>query len=340
MPRNDRPEAEHKAWMAQVVEEALEPTLPICDPHHHLWRDAGHTGWPYNLADFHRDTSAGHNILRTVYMECRTEYRSDGPERLRPVGETEVVAGIAEQSAASGQAEIAGIVGFADLSVGDAVEEVLNAHEAVGRGRFRGVRYSTLKDDDPQLARPASAAMDDRSYLAGVRTVGRLGYSYDAMVYHPQLLDLVEVARACPQTPIIIGHLGGFLGVGPYRGRREECLAFWRKAMAALASCPNTWLKLGGIGMPMMGFRWDRQAVPPDSRQLAEPWAEPIAYAIDTFGPERCMFESNFPVDNRGASYVVLWNAFKRIAARYSADEKRELFHDTAARAYRLPTLV
>jgi predicted TIM-barrel fold metal-dependent hydrolase len=335
----DRPGAEHAAWIAQVSEDALEPDLPICDPHHHLWLDNGHTGWPYTLDDLHADTGSGHNIVRTVFLECHAEYRTDGPRHLRPVGETEFVRVEAERSAVSGQAEIAAIMGNADVSLGDAVEEVLAAHEDAGGGRFRGVRYITAQDDHPPLAMGSSAAMDDPAYLDGVRKVGAMGYTYDAMVYHPQLPELAGVARACPDTPMVIDHLGGILGTGPYKDRRDEILAFWRSAMSELAACPNTYLKVGGIGMPMMGFRWDKQDVPPTSEELAAPWSEPLRWVIDEFGPDRCMFESNFPVDKRGAGYVVLWNAFKRIAADggYSAEEKRDLFHNTAARAYRLP---
>ncbi|HIG41890.1 MAG: amidohydrolase family protein [bacterium] len=330
---------EHDAWINQVQEEALEPALPICDAHHHLWLDAGHTGWPYLLSDLHKDTSAGHNIQQTVFLECHAEYRQQGPEHLRSVGEVEFVAELAEQSTSTGQAEIAAIMGNADLSLGDRVEEVLLAHEEAGRGRFRGVRYITAQDDHPPLAMGSSTAMDNPDYLAGVRKVGAMGYTYDAMVYYPQLPELVDVARACPDTPIVVNHLGCILGTGPYKDRREEILDFWRNAMAELASCPNIYLKLGGIGMPMMGFRWDKQQAPPSSEALAVPWREPIQYVIDQFGANRCMFESNFPVDKRGAGYVVLWNAYKRIASDYSAGEKRDLFHDTAAHAYRIETL-
>ena len=330
---------EHAAWIAKIREDALEPDLPICDPHHHLWLDEGHTGWPYALEDLHADTGAGHNVVRTVFLECRTEYRTDGPDHLRPVGETEFVVELAEHSAEGGGAEIAAIIGYADVSLGAAVAEVLEAHEEAGRGRFRGVRYITAQDDHPPLNMGPSAAMDDPGYLAGVRTVGEMGYTYDAQVYHPQLGELVEVARACPDTPIVVDHIGLVLGAGPYKNRRDEIIEAWKHGMSALAACPNTYLKVGGIGMPMMGFRWDKQERPPTSEELAAPWAGPLRWVIEEFGPQRCMFESNFPVDKVGAGYVVLWNAFKRIAADCSADEKRDLFHDTAARAYRLPTL-
>ena len=342
MDADDR-KTQHRTWIAQVHEEALEPDLPICDPHHHLWLDAGHTGWPYTLDDLLADTGAGHNVVKTVFLECHAEYRDNGPEHLRPVGETEFVAELAEHSAAmattQGSAEIAGIMSHADLALGDAAEEVLLAHAEAGRGRFRGVRYSTAHDNHPPLVRPPCAPMDDTKYRAGVHKVGEMGYTYDAMVYYPQLPELVEVARACPETPIVINHLGCILGTGPYKDRRDEILEFWRTAMTDLAACPNTFLKVGGIGMPMMGLRWDKQAKPPTSEELAEPWTGPIQWVIDQFGPSRCMFESNFPVDERGAGYVVLWNAFKRIAADYTDDEKRLLFHDTAATAYKLELL-
>ena len=330
---------EHAAWIAQVREDALEPDLPICDPHHHLWLDEGHTGWPYTLDDLHADTGAGHNVVRTVFLECRTEYRTDGPDHLRPVGETEFVVELAEHSAERGGAEISAIIGHADVSLGAAVAEVLEAHEEAGRGRFRGVRYITAQDDHPPLDMGPSAAMDDPGYLAGVRTVGEMGYTYDAQVYHPQLGELVEVARGCPDTPMVVDHIGCVLGTGPYKNRRDEIIEVWKHGMSTLAECPNTYLKVGGIGMPMMGFRWDKQERPPTSEELAAPWAGPLRWVIEEFGPQRCMFESNFPVDKVGSGYVVLWNAFKRIAADCSAAEKRDLFHDTAARAYRLPTL-
>ena len=335
----DPPAAEHAKWLAQTQEDAIDPELPICDAHHHLWLDGGHTGSPYTLADFHADTSTGHNVVRTVFLQCQAEYRKDGPEHLRPVGETEFVARMAQQSAGSGQAQITAIMAHADVA-SDTLTEALLAHEDAGCGLFRGIRYMTAQDPHPPLAMPASAAMDSAQYLAGIRKLGDLGYTYDAMVYHPQLHELATVARACPDTTIVVDHLGGFLGTGPYKGRREEILDHWRAGIKALAASPNTYLKLGGIGMPMMGFRWDKQAQPPTSEELAKPWAEPINYAIEQFGPERCMFESNFPVDKRGASYTVLWNAFKRITSKYSDEERRNLFHNSAARAYRINTLV
>ena len=329
----------HAAWLAQVCEEALEPELPICDAHHHLWLDEGHTGWPYTLADLHEDTGSGHNVVRTVFLECGAQYRTDGPEYLRPVGETEFVAAVAHASATSGGAEIAAIVGSADL-LDDHLNDVLDAHEAAGQGRFRGIRYITAQDDyKPLSMRTPAGVMQDERYLAGVRRLGERGYTYDSMCYFHQIPEFVAVARACPDVTIVVNHLCGPVGVGPYKDRRDEVLAQWRGHMAELATCPNVSLKLGGIGMPMYGLRWDRQDVPPSSAELAAPWQDEIRFCIDHFSPQRCLFESNFPVDKRGCSYVVLWNAFKRIAADYSAAEKRDLFHDSAARAYRIATI-
>jgi len=331
--------ARHRAWADQIEEPVLDPELPICDAHHHLWPDTGHTGWPYTLPDLRTDTGSGHNVVRTVFLECRTQYRESGPEHLRPVGEVAFAANAAKESERSAGAEIAAIVGHADPTLGEAIEEVLEHEAEAGEGRFRGIRYITAQDPYPRLAMPASATMDDPRYRAGVRRLGTLGYSYDCMVYHPQLPEVAELAGACPRTPIVVNHLGGILGVGPYRDRRGEVLSFWKEAMSRLARRPNVFLKLGGIGMPMMGFRWDKQPAPPDSATLARAWEDPIRFAIDAFGPERCLFESNFPVDMRGVGYLVLWNSFKRIVARCSPDEKRWLFHDTAAKVYRLPSV-
>ena len=335
----DGPAETHAQWISTVVEDVLEPELPILDPHHHLWLDEGHTGWPYALNDLHRDTEGGHNVVGTVFLECHAQYRKDGPIHLRPVGETEFVVDIAEKSAESAGAEIKAIQGNADVSLGAAVEEVLEAHEQAGKGRFSGVRYITAQDDHPPLAMPPSIPMNDPTYLEGVRRIGDMGYTYDSMVYHPQLTDFLGVARACPDTPIVLNHLGGILGTGPYKDRRQEILEYWKAQMTSIAACPNVFLKLGGIGMPMMGFRWDKRDRPADSLELANAWSDPIQFAIEIFGSQRCMFESNFPVDKRGVGYVPLWNSFKRITADYSIQEKRDLFHDTAARAYRLPLL-
>jgi predicted TIM-barrel fold metal-dependent hydrolase len=327
----------HDAWLATTVEEAIDPDLPICDPHHHLWH---HATDPYLLTHLHADTGAGHNVVETVFVDCMAEYRTDGPEHLRPVGETAWVAGLAAESEAGDGATIAGIVGFADLTLGAAVEEVLAAHVEAGDGRFRGIRHATSWDASPDVRNahtsPPEGLLGHDDFRAGLATLGRMGLSFDAWMYHPQLGELVDLARAHPDVTIVLDHLGGPLGIGPYADRRDEVRAAWEAPMAELAGCSNVHLKLGGIGMAIYGLAWHHAPAAPTSEALAGAWGPQIEWCIERFGPDRCMFESNFPVDRRSCSYVVLWNAFKRIAAGCSDAERAELFRGTARRAYRL----
>ena len=322
----------------RATEAILERDLPICDAHHHLWKGRGHTGTPYLLEDLHADTSSGHNIVRTVFAECHSEYRTEGPVELRPVGETEFVAGVAEASASSGEAEIAGIVGHADLCLGDAVEDVLRAHEVAGRGRFRGVRFTTAWDAFPMNNNAARAGiMGEPEFRRGVRKLGAMGHSYDVMCFHTQLGELVDLARACPEVTIVANHLAVPIAGGPYRGKADEVRALWRTGLAELATCPNVVLKIGALIRPLSGERWDKRGMGASSEEIAAAWGEEIRYAIDRFGPSRCLFESNFPVDKACFGYVEVWNAYKRLAANFTRAEKLDLFHNTAARSYRLP---
>lgn len=321
-------------------EPVLEPELPICDAHHHLWLDGGHTGFPYALADLQADLATGHNVVRTVFVECHAEYRRDGPVELRPVGEVEFVAAAADEAVRSGGVEIAAIVGHADLTLGDAVEEVLVALDDAGGGRFRGVRHTTAWDAAPMgNSAPRGGIMAEEGFRRGVRKLGALGHSFDAFCYHPQLLELVDLARACPDVRIVANHLGVPIAGGPYRGKADEVRANWQRDLGELARCDNVVLKIGALIRPLSGERWDRRDEGATSEEIARAWGGEVRHAIDTFGPSRCLFESNFPVDKRCYGYVEIWNAFKRMASGCTADEKRDLFHDTAARAYRLPTL-
>ena len=320
-----------------MTEAVLDPDLPICDAHHHLWDRPGDR---YVLEDLRADTGAGHRVETTVFVECMAGYLDDGPPQLRPVGETHFVVEQAEESARTPGAEIAGIVGFADLDLGAAVAEVLEAHVDAGRGRFRGIRHASSWDPSPDVrrahTRPPPGLLGRPSFRAGFAELGRLGLSFDAWLYHPQLGELVDLARAHPDVTIVLDHLGAPLGVGPYAGRRDEVLADWRSSMAEVAGCPNVVLKLGGIGMPLYGFDWHQRAEPPRSEELAAAWRDPIRWCIERFGPDRCMFESNFPVDRVSCSYTVLWNAFQLIAADLSPSERDSLFRGTAEAAYRL----
>jgi L-fuconolactonase len=320
-------------------EAVVDPLVPICDGHHHLWRKRGE-GPPYLLEDLWVDTGSGHRVVQTVFVECHSEYRIGGPEQLRPVGETEFVAAAAERSAAGPGPEIAAIVASANLCLGDAVEEVIRAHEEAGPGRFRGIRFTTAHDPHPMNNRADRAGiMGEESFRRGVRRLGELGHSYDAFCFHPQLGELRDLSRACPHVLIVLNHLGVPIAGGPYRGRADEVRALWQSEMAGLASCPNVVVKLGGLNRPLSGERWDRRSEPASSDEIVAAWGPDIRFVIDRFGPGRCLFESNFPIDRGSTDYRTLWNAFKKIAAPYTEAERRDLFHDTAARTYRLPTL-
>ena len=325
-------------WLGRTIEDPIDPDRPIIDPHHHLWR---RTDWPYTVDQLHDDTGAGHNIVKTVFVECMAEYRNSGPEELRPVGETEFVVAQAAETRRRGGAQIAGIVSFADLTLGDAVEEVLHAHEVAGAGLFRGIRHAAGWHESPAIknshSNPTAGLLAERAFRAGFAKLGAMGHRFDAWLYHPQLPGLLDLARAHPEVPIILDHIGAPMGIGPYRGRRADVLDEWRSPMTALAACENVALKVGGIGMNRYyGGGWPDLDAPPTSEMLEAYWGDELAWCIDTFGPDRCMFESNFPVDQESCSYVVLWNTFKRVAARYTADEQQRLFHDTAAEVYAL----
>lgn len=326
-------------WFDQVREEILEPDLPICDPHHHLW---DHPESRYLLDELLADTGSGHNVVSTVFVECASMYRADGPIELRPVGETEFVNGVAAMSA-SGQygktKACLGIVSFADLTRGSAVGEVLDAHMAVS-DRFKGIRHAAGWDADDAVRNshtdPFEHLLLDGKFREGFAELGKRGLSFDAWLYHPQIPELTDLARAFPETTIVFDHFGGPLGIGPYAGRREEIFRQWADDVRELASCPNVVAKLGGLVMPVNGFGFHKRAVPPSSDEIVAATSDYYRHAMECFGPDRCMFESNFPVDKQSCSYPVLWNAFKKLAAGFSDSEKASLFHDTAARAYRL----
>ena len=328
-------------WLASRQEEILEPDLPIVDPHHHLV-DRANTG-RYLLADLLADTGSGHNVTATVYLEWLSMYRAGGPEEMRPVGEIEFANGVAAM-AASGiygkTAVCAGIVGYADLMLGARVEPVLEAMIAAGGGRFRGIRYISASHPDEaargsSVNRPAGLLLNAK-VREGFARLHPLGLSFDAFMYHTQLSELADLGRAFPETPIVLDHVGGAIGIGPYAGKRDEVFAAWKNSIEEVARCPNVHIKLGGLGMRLFGFGVHEGAAPPGSEQLAPLWRPYIETCIEAFGPERSMFESNFPVDKGSGSYHVFWNAFKRLTAGCSAAEKAALFAGTASRFYRL----
>ena len=330
---------EPAAWLAQVQEDILEPELPICDPHHHLW---DHAQSRYLLDELLADVDSGHNVVSTVFMECAAMYRASGPDALRPLGETEFVNGIAAMSASGGYGEgrmCAAIVGFVDLTLGAAAGNALDAHMAAS-GRFRGIRHASGWDASDTVrnshTNPTQGLLADETFRAGFRELGKRGLTFDAWLYHTQIPELVDLARSFPHQPIVLDHFGGPLGIGPYEGRRAEIFERWKVDVAALAECPNVVAKLGGLVMPINGFGFHKRDKPATSDELVAATRDYYLHMIDCFGPNRCMFESNFPVDKQSCSYPVLWNSFKKIAAGCSASEKAALFHDNAVRVYRV----
>jgi len=332
-------------WLALTQEPALEPELPICDPHHHFW-DFRTERIPYQrylLDDLAADINSGHNVRSTVFIEARSMYRADGPEEMRPVGEVEFVQGLAAASASGlygpGRAAAA-IVGHANLNLGERVEPVLAALQAASPNRFRGIRHSVTWDPHAEIENTAAHRVQGQlasaGFRAGARVLARLGLSFDAWLYFPQLPELADFAKAVPDLTIVLNHVGGLLRTGPYAGRDDEVLATWRNGIAAVANCPNVYVKLGGIGMPRTGFDWAARAKPIGSEELANAMTPLMTYCIDEFGPNRAMFESNFPVDKVSYSYSVMYNAFKRLSKGYSAAERSAMFHDNAVRVYRI----
>lgn len=331
-------------WLHQVQEEILEPDLPICDTHHHLWdRREGRVDSRYLMDEIQKDLGTGHNIVSSVFVECYAMYKAGGPNEMKPLGEVEFVNGIAAmaESGLYGTTKVAaGIIGHAELMLGSRVKAVLEAQIAAAPERFRGIRRTGAWDADPAIYRGRGVSGPglylDAKFREGFAELGQLGLVFEGVCRHPQLSDFVDLARAFPDTTLVLNHLGGIAGVGVYADKREEIFNVWRKSIADLATCPNIIVKLGGINMEYCGFGWHENAKPPTSEQLSDATRQYFETAIEAFGPDRCMFESNFPVDKVSCSYPVLWNSFKRMTQTYSPSERAALFHDTAARVYRL----
>ena len=328
-------------WLARRREEALDPALPIVDAHHHLW---DRPGARYLLDDLLRDTGSGHDVRATVYVQARSMLRAGGPEVLRSLGETEFANGIAamgESGLYGPTRACAAIVGMVDLMLGDNVTPVLERHLRAAGERFRGVRNQTAWHAAPEInsnpVPPLPGLLLEPAFRHGAARLAEYGLSLDVWAYHTQLDEVLDLARALPELALVLDHCGGPLGAGPYAGRRAEVLAEWGGRMRLLAACPNVVVKLGGLGMAVGGFGFERRALPPLSEDLAAAWRPYLDTCVEAFGAARCMFESNFPVDKGSTGYVALWNAFKRFAAPASVEERAELFSGTAIRTYRLP---
>jgi predicted TIM-barrel fold metal-dependent hydrolase len=332
--------APREDWLAQHQEEIIDPKRPIVDAHHHLWERGGER---YMVEEITQDIASGHNIVATVYVDCRSMYRAGGPEALRPVGEVEFANGVAAMSASGGYgsaALCAGIVGHADLLLGEAARAVLEAEIAAGNGRFRGIRHASAWDADSSIGgtystRPKGLLLD-ATFRKGFACLAPLDLSFDAWLFHPQIGELTDLARAFPDTRIVLDHCGGPIGAGSYANRRQEIFPVWQASIREIAKCRNVVVKLGGLAMRLLGYDFHERPIPPSSEDAAAAWRPYIESCIEAFGPERCMFESNFPPDKGQCSYQVIFNAFKRIAAPYSETEKTALFQKTATDFYRL----
>jgi L-fuconolactonase len=340
------------AWLAKApAEPVIDPELPIIDTHHHLWQRTGGArgeSWEvpafrYLIDEFLADCATGHNIVGSVFLQCHSMYRATGPEPMRPVGETEFVAGIAAMSDSGGYGKTrvaAGIVGYADLTAGDWVTPVLEAQIRAGGGRFRGVRHSAGYDADPVIGNSAPGIQPGLylrpDFRAGMRRLAALGLSLDAWAFHPQMPDIVDLARAFPGSNIIVGHCGGPLGYGRYAGKRDEVFADWKSSVTELAKCQNVTMKLGGMMMRLAAYDYMGLDAPPSSEQLAEHWRPYVETCVELFGADRCIAESNFPVEKMGIGFAALFNALKRLTAGCSAGEKAAIFAGTARRVYRL----
>jgi L-fuconolactonase len=330
-------------WLDRVREAPIDPDYPVIDPHNHMWLDHPRRDFSYSVDELGADATAGHNVLATVFVNCTTQYRASGPEHLKPVGETEWVNACAEDYARrhpGGPALCAGIVGHVNCTQDTAlIDEALLAHKVASK-RFRGIRHSAAYSDDPVIT-PGRALYPPHLYAdpvfhKGVKRLAHHGLSFDAWLYHDQLPELIALARAASETPIVLDHFGAPLGQGRWAGKQKEVLAAWTQSIGELARCPNVHMKLGGTVMPMFGYDWEARPNSPSSDELVKAAGHFFDVAIEAFGPSRCMFESNFPVDRLACSYVVLWNSFKKMAARYSASERADLFWGTARRFYKL----
>lgn len=330
-----RPEPASQAWLDSVFEDVVDPDAPIIDPHHHLWPAGG--SLPYGLADLEADLGSGHHVVDTVFVECGAAYDRSAGDAFAPVGETTFVTGEAERS---GRTVMGGIVAHADLRDAEHLDAVLDAHDAAGRGRFRGIRHAGSHALHPEvLTIPGGAPAGlyaDSAFRAGVARLGERGLTYDTWHYHYQNRDFLELAQAVPGTTLVLDHFGTPLGVGPYASQREQIFQQWKSDIADIAACENVVAKIGGLAMPDNGFGWHTADRPPTSDEFIEAQGRYYLHTIEQFGPERCMFESNFPVDRFSLSYRTVWNAFKKLVADFSADERDAMLRGTAARVYRL----
>tara|TARA_X000000368_G_scaffold178493_1_gene140847 strand:+ start:4874 stop:5902 length:1029 start_codon:yes stop_codon:yes gene_type:complete len=332
-------------WLAQISEEIIDPEQRIIDPHHHLWpgvsSDSSENSNQYLLEDLWADTSSGHNVTNTVFIDCSQCYWNSTDQALNPVGETEFVKKIADESKADPkQATISGIVGHVDMLLGFEAERVLEKHLEIGQELFKGIRHAGGWDPHPNVRNSHHDAFEglylQPNFLDGLQTLAKLGYVFEAWQYHHQIPQITELAKQFPDLVIILNHFSGPLGIGSYENKQADIFPQWQKDLKELSLHENVFAKLGGLAMPVNGFGFHIQDKPPTSDEFILKQKAYYETALEYFTPKRCMFESNFPVDKASISYPVLWNAFKKLATSYSASEKDQLFYKTASTVYRI----
>ena len=332
-------------WLAQISEEIIDPEQRIIDPHHHLWPgasiDSSDNFNQYLLEDLWADTSSGHNVTNTIFIDCSQCYWDSTDQALNPVGETEFVKKIADESKVDPkQATISGIVGHVDMLLGFEAERVLEKHLEIGQELFKGIRHAGGWDPHPDVRNSHHNACEGLyllpNFLDGLQTLAKLGYVFEAWQYHHQIPQITELAKQFPDLIIILNHFSGPLGIGPYENKHADIFPQWQKDLKELSLHENVFAKLGGLAMPVNGFGFHIQDKPPTSDEFILKQKAYYETALEYFTPKRCMFESNFPVDKTSISYPVLWNAFKKLATSYSASEKDQLFYKTASTVYRI----
>ena len=335
-----------KDWLSQVSEETLDREINIIDPHHHLWPGPSRTDGVsaenrYLLEDFWQATESGHKVTKTVFVECGQGYFESGSEAMQPVGETKFVQEVSEQAKANkSKAQIEGIVGHVDMMLGSSAKEILEAHIEMGKGKFKGIRHGASWDESKEIRNSHSTPIRhiylNNEFQKGIEQLDALNLTMDAWNYHTQIKELLELSKIFPNLKIVQNHLGGPLGIGPYANKHEEIFPEWRDSISELSEQRNVYMKLGGLAMPINGWGWHKREKPASSQELFDSHGKYYLHAIKSFGPERCMFESNFPVDKRSISYHVLWNGFKKLTQDFNQKDKDNLFCNTAAEFYSL----
>ena len=334
----------NKEWLDLNKEIAIEPELKICDPHHHLWDNNKNYIQPtYLLPEILEDINSGHNIVSTVFIECGAMYNPDDPIEKQVISETEFVNGIAAMSNSGlyGTTRIAaGIVGSAPLLLGDKVAKILDKHISVAPDRFKGIRSQAAMHPDGTIpatrARPPEGVYINDKFQEGFSHLRSRNLSFEAWCYHPQLPQLIKLCQKFNDVTIILNHFGGPLGIGSFENKEKETYEYWKKNIKELSKCENVVAKLGGIAMEINGFNWHKNSIPPSGNELINRTKGYYETTLEYFGIDRCMFESNFPVDKISCSYVNLWNGFKNLTKHYSSNERDKLFHDNAARIYKI----